>query len=183
MALSNENQRKTYAPMITEPVGRGVAMADEESPPGEGNWIDLVRRLQIFQGGMSPLSWKWYAEDVPPRTGSIDINTVHRHSNRMATEDIVTVDSLGSHARTPDYELTRVGKGYATALLYRYSKTLKTNPYAGLLSDSEVNKLYAEHMGIDLPRLSERLTDPTVKKHYPLRKLRLPDAAFDQYGI
>jgi hypothetical protein len=181
MALSNENQRKTYAPMITEPVGKGVAMADDENT--DEDWIGVVRRLQILQGGMSPLSWKWYAEDVPPRTGAIDISTVHRHSNRMATQDIVTVGSLGSHERVPDYQLTRVGKGYATALLYRYSKTLKTNPYAGLLSDSEVNKLYAEHMGIDLPRLSERLTDPAVKKHYPLRKLRLPDAAFDQYGI
>jgi len=121
------------------------------------------------------------------------VSTANRFSNRLAEDGFVSVDPEGgrsSDAFLPHrhtYALTMKGANFARALLYRYSKTIKTDVFAyGCPSEDVIAAAYERHLGIDLNALERQYGSVNRAESgapVTLQRLHFPPEVYEQYGI
>ena len=186
---------RTCEPQSTEPIGEGARMAAILSYDENGN--DLVRTIQVLQEGLdrAPSGWSWEPEDIAESSDTIDVSTANRFSNRLAEDGLVTVQPEKDRphdafdAFLPDvstYALTSKGADFASALMYRYARTIKTDVFAyGCPDEDVVREAYEVHMGMDLDMLKRRYNNPRTHSGTPftLQRLHFPPDVYEQYGI
>jgi DNA-binding PadR family transcriptional regulator len=156
---------------------------------------DLVRTLQILQEGLGPGDggWSWEPEHVAAASSTIDESTANRYSNRLAEDGLVTIDPEGGRSRDGflprrhTYALTMKGANFARALLYRYSKTIKTDVFAyGCPPEDVIAAAYDRHLGIDLESLEHeygKVNRAASGAPVTLQRLHFPPEVYEQYGI
>jgi len=177
-----------YGP--TGPTAGGAKRAGMLSYDEHGT--DLVRTLQVLQEGLGE-RWSWEPEHVAAASDTIDENTANRYSNRLAEDGFVTIDRAG--ARSHDgfmphrytYALTMKGADFARALMYRYSKTIKTDVFAyGCPSEDVIRSAYHEHLGMELRALERQYGSVNRAESgapITLQRLHFPPEVYEQYGI